>query len=73
MVTGDVEPAFQEKYDKAAKRTLGRKGFALYSRVKLWDEAQLVGKTPAQLTGVEFAQALHNIDVYFKMPATLIG
>ena len=73
-VVGEVEAAIQEKYDKANSRGLGAKGFAWYSRVKLWDETRLLGKLAVSaLTDAEFQRALYNIDRFFKMHATLIG
>jgi len=73
-VVGTIEPAVQQKYDKAASHKLGAKGFKWYSRVKLWDEARLMGKTTvASLTDDEFQRALYNIDLCFKKHASYIG
>ena len=72
-VDGEVEAAIQAKYDKASSHVLGAKGFDWRSRAKLWDEAQLLGKTPATLTDGEFQRALYQIDVFPKNTPRTLG
>ncbi len=68
-----MDAATRDKYAAAGSRGLGAKGFDWYSRVKLWDEARLLAKTPAALTDDEFQRALYNINRYFCYHATYIG
>ena len=42
-----MDAATRDKYAAAGLRGFGAKGFDWYSRVKLWDEARLLSKTPA--------------------------
>ena len=66
-VLGEMEPAIREKYERAGARGLGSRGFSWYSRLKLWDEVRVLGKTSVDaLTDDEFQRALYNIDRYYK-------
>ena len=56
-----------------AKLPRGRlaRGFQWYSRLELWDQSQLLGKTPDTLTDDEYLQCLHAVHVYFATNAAV--
>ena len=57
----------QERFARVQRKPLGQKVKTWYSRLKLWDEAQVLGKRPEDLTDEEFDRALWNIHRYFAM------
>ena len=65
---GTPEPAVEAKLASVASAVRRRsKGYRWYSRLKLWDEAKLLGKMPAHLSDEELDRCLHAIDRYFAM------
>ena len=61
-VIGGIAPKVQQLFNDFARRVRKASGYEWYSRMKLWDEAQLIDKTPADLTDEEFMRALYNIN-----------
>ena len=54
----------QRLFNDFARRVRKVSGYEWYSRVKLWDEAQLINKMPVDLTDDEFKRALYNINMF---------
>ena len=67
-VIGGITPEVQALFNDFARRVRKASGYEWYSRVKLWDEAQLIDKAPADLTDEEFKRALYNINRFFRQP-----
>ena len=53
-IVGEMEPAVQAKFARVQRKTFGQRVKTWYSRLKLWDEARLMGKCPEELTDEEF-------------------
>ena len=70
-VEGEMEPAVFAKLAASLPRGRKTRGFRWYSRLKLWDQAQLLGKLPEALTDAEYEQCLYAIDRYFAMHAAV--
>ena len=63
---GGITPEVQALFNDFARRVRKASGYEWYIRVKLWDEAQLIDKAPADLTDEEFKRALYNINLFFR-------
>ena len=64
-VLGESEPAVQRRLDAIGQRARRSKGYKWYSRLKLWDESQKLGKLPQDLTDAEFEACLGSVDRFF--------
>ena len=60
------------KFATVQRKTFRQRVKTWYSRLKLWDEAQLMGKCPEELTDEELDPCLWNIHRYFAMNPALI-
>ena len=68
----DLDPECADKMRKAFLKAQKQTVFEYYSRHRLFHEAQLLGKEPADLTDDEFHRSLVRINRYFQSHPSLV-